>query len=228
MFYEDDLLQISALQHLLFCPRQCALIHVERLWAENQFTVQGRHLHENPDKGKRQRQAAQVVTRALPLRSLQHGLYGTADVVEFHSSTTMASADASDASAKTVPFPIEYKRGRPKRNDCDRVQLCAQALCLEEMLKTPVPCGAIFYGRTRRRLDVVFDDVLRTATLDAIHRLHELIESRVTPSARLEKKCDRCSLRRLCMPEVLEGSESASRYLSRSLAASLAAVPASD
>ena len=96
------------------------------------------------------------------------------------------------------------------------------------MLKTPVPCGAIFYGRTRRRLDVVFDDVLRTATLDAIHRLHELIESRVTPSARLEKKCDRCSLRRLCMPEVLEGSESAARDLSRSLAASLDAVTASD
>ena len=128
-----------------------------------------------------------------------------------------------------MPLPVEYKRGKPKKDGSDRVQLCAQALCLEEMLGVAVPGGAIFYGVTRRREAVAFDPALRGQTQDAIRRLHEMIGSRLTPIARREKKCDRCSLLRLCMPEVLSGGESASRYLQRSLGMAHAVVgPSSD
>ena len=237
-FSEDDLLPISALQHLLFCPRQCALIHVEQLWAENRFTVEGRHLHEKADQGGRERRSGEAgktrvgkdragkrgtgkeVTRSLHLRSLRLGLYGRADVVEFH-------PGAPNAAGHGVPFPVEYKRGKPKKNGSDLVQLCAQALCLEEMLETTVPggvpAGAIFYGRTRRRLEVPFDPPLRRLTLETIDQLHEMIASRRTPLAVREKKCDRCSLLNLCMPEALAPSRSASGYLRRSLAVVLGA-----
>jgi len=211
MFPEDDLLPISALQHLLFCERQCALIHVERLWAENRLTVEGRHLHEKADSGKGNARGGVRIVRGLMLRSLVHGLYGKADVVEFRPS---GGADAAAA----APFPVEYKRGKPKKDGSDVVQLCAQALCLEEMLGTTVPAGAMFYGVTRRRVEITFDDALRGLTLRTIERLHELIRSRRTPPAVKEKKCDRCSLLNLCLPGALPGTESASRYVRRSLA----------
>jgi CRISPR-associated exonuclease Cas4 len=210
LFPESDLLPISALQHLLYCPRQCALIHIERLWAENRLTVEGRHMHEKRAHARGgERRSGLRIERGLPLRSLRLGLFGQADVVEFHQDG--------------VVFPIEYKRGRPKSHDADRVQLCAQALCLEEMLSASISAGAIFYGRTRRRLEVAFDPSLRQLTLQTIDALHELIATQQSPPARYEKtKCDRCSLRHLCLPNVLEGSESAMRYLSRSMAAVLA------
>ena len=223
MYSEDDLLPISALQHLLFCPRQCALIHVERLWAENSLTLEGRHLHEKADAGKgesRKRETGGVrIARGLMLRSLRLGLFGKADVVEFRK-----TADE----AVSLPFPIEYKRGKPKKNRCDEVQLCAQALCLEEMLSTDVPAGAIFYGKTRRRTDVVFDGPLRELTLRLIGQLREMIETRRTPAAVREKKCDRCSLLHLCLPEARPGTDAASRYLRRSLGQALAGVPAGE
>ncbi len=218
MFPEDDLRPISALQHLLFCERQCALIHVEQLWAENELTVMGKHLHERVDAGRKQARHQRVTTRSLPLRSLTLGLFGKADVVEFHPPAGVpASAGMETPRASAVPFPVEYKRGKPKSHDADLVQLCAQALCLEEMLGVPVPAGALFYGQTRRRLDVQFDASLRAVTLRTIERLHEMLGSGVTPRARREKKCDRCSLLHLCLPEVLDGSESASQYVRRSI-----------
>lgn len=225
MFPEDDLLPISALQHLLFCPRQCALIHVERLWAENRLTVEGRHLHQRADAGKGEARGptrgSLRVARGLPVRSLQLGVWGKADVVEFRgpaAGSLQRPGDGDPLSRQLVPFPIEYKRGKPKRDGSDRVQLCAQALCLEEMLGAAVPAGAIFYGVTRRREEVPFDDALRALTLRTIERLHEMVASGRTPPAVREKKCERCSLKSLCLPEVLEGREPASRYLRRSLA----------
>jgi CRISPR-associated exonuclease Cas4 len=224
IFTESDLLPLSALQHLLFCPRQCALIHLERLWAENSLTLEGQHLHAKADSGKAQARNGLRSVRSLPLRSLQLGLIGKADVVEFHS----PPGGGGDGRGE-VPFPVEYKRGQPKKDGSDLVQLCAQALCLEEMLGTAVPAGAIFYGRTRRRLEVAFDAPLRQLTLQTIERLHELIASGRTPLAKRQKKCERCSLRFLCLPDVLEGSESASRYLGRSMALCLSgAGPAGD
>ena len=231
MFAEDDLRPISALQHLLFCERQCALIHLEQLWAENVLTITGRQLHEKADGGRGTRRAGRPrVTRSLPLRSLELGLYGKADVVEFHAASPRdvpnegdaprggaASAALSANTTHVVPFPVEYKRGKPKKNRCDEVQLCAQALCLEEMLSTAVPAGAIFYGVTRRRVDIAFDEALRDLTRRTIDRLHAMLASGVTPRAKREKKCDRCSLLHLCLPEALIGREPASRYLRRSL-----------
>jgi CRISPR-associated exonuclease Cas4 len=247
MFSEDDLLPISALQHLLFCERQCALIHIERLWVENRLTVEGRHLHDKahgaagPRGGGLRATRGEVhLVRGLPLRSLELGLAGVADVVEFHAdapptplvTTLPAAADgesrdtssprAADALPST-PFPVEYKRGRPKVADCDRVQLCAQALCLEEMLHLAVPCGALFYGRTRRREEVAFDTALRARTADAAARLHELLRAGTTPAAVAAPKCRQCSLLALCIPEVTDGRHSAAAFVSRSVRAMLAA-----
>ncbi len=216
-----DPLPISALQHLIFCKRQCALIHIEGLWAENRFTVEGHILHrrahgedQGPRGGGRGKSRPGVrIVRALALHSEQLGLVGKADIVEFR--------DQGHGSGPT-PFPIEYKRGRPKKHDADRVQLCAQALCLEEMLGLPegsIPVGALFYGRTRRRLDVPFDATLRARTRDAIVRLHALIASGITPRTRREKKCDTCSLLNLCLPDATGPGRSAARYLERALGA---------
>jgi CRISPR-associated exonuclease Cas4 len=138
MYVEDDLLPISALQHLLFCERQCALIHVEQVWAENRLTVEGRHLHERVDGGEHETRGGLRTARALPIRSLRLGLAGRADVVEFHAS--------EGAAGPPRVVPVEYKRGRPKSHRADEVQLCAQALCLEEMLGVHVAAGALFYG----------------------------------------------------------------------------------
>lgn len=137
---------ISALQHWLFCPRQCALIHVERVWAENRLTAEGRILHERADDGRPESRDGIRILRATQIASEVHGLHGFADVVEMHGD---------------VPYPVEYKRGRPKAQRADEVQLCAQAVCLEEMTGQPIPQGVLFYGKTRRRKIVPLDDDLR-------------------------------------------------------------------
>lgn len=197
---------LSALQHLLFCERQCALIHVERLWIENRFTAEGRILHERTDT---QGSIARVKVRiayALQLRSLRLGLTGKADVVEFH-----RERGVKDKKMKLKP--VEYKRGRPKKNNCDKIQLCAQALCLEEMLDVDISDGALFYGKTRRRQEVVFDHALRSETENAAIRLHELFRSQETPRPVYSKKCDHCSFINLCLPKVLGKKRSVEKYL---------------
>lgn len=208
MHLEDEVLPISALQHLLFCERQCALIHVERLWAENRLTVEGRLFHARVHDEDDRTRAGVRVTHGLRLASQRLGLYGVADVVEF--------------SDRGAAFPIEHKLGRPKAHDADVVQLCAQALCLEEMTTHPVLEGALFYGRSRRRLRVVFDDTLRRCTERAATRLHELIRTAVTPIARREPKCDRCSLLNLCLPDAHRTGGTAARYLESGIAELLA------
>lgn len=199
MYTEDDLLPISALQHLLYCERQCALIHIERVWEENLFTAEGRILHEKVDSGEDCVRAGKRIARSLPLRSFRLGLSGIADVVEF-------GPEKSDV------YPIEYKRGRSKAANWDRIQLCAQAMALEEMLGVPVNEGALFYGKSRRREVVMLDAALREETLAASERLHSLIDSGQTPRARYEAKCDACSLIGQCMPK-LPKYKSASNYL---------------
>ena len=179
------------------------------------FYLEGRHLHEKPDRGKRQKLTDQTVARSLLLRSLQLGLFGKADVVEFHPRKI----------GDPIPFPIEYKRGKPKRNDGDRVHSAPQALCLEEMLQAAVPAGAIFYGSTRRRLDVPFDIPLRSQTLEAIQHLHELSASRSPRPRSGKKNAITARSAHLCCPEILHGSESASRYLGRSVGLSLVGLP---
>lgn len=207
MYTEDDLLPISGLQHLIFCERQCALIHIEQAWAENRFTAEGRIMHERVHNADRESRGDIRVEYGMPLRSLRLGLVGQADVVEFH------RKKQKDGKELWLPFPVEYKRGRPKKDNSDRVQLCAQAMCLEEMLKTSIPGGALFYGKTRRRQDVVFDPLLREETEHAARRFHELVRRGETPKAVYQKRCEKCSMVDLCLPKTTCKSRSIDQYL---------------
>ena len=232
MYDEDNLLPLSALQHLAYCERQCALIHLEGLWAENRLTVEGSRLHRRVhDRPEVECRAGIRIARHVRLRSLRLALSGIADVVEFHPITEGTKPDEPDAGAalpgvpgRWRPFPVEYKRGRPKRGRCDEIQLCAQTLCLEEMLGAAVPAGALFYGRTRRRLDVSFDPALRRATEEAAAALHRLFDSRATPPAVHGPKCRNCSLKDVCLPKA-PGRPSAAAFLDRAIAHALAEGP---
>lgn len=210
-FSEDALLPLSALQHLIFCERQCALIHIEQVWADNRLTVEGSHLHRRADSGLEESRGDVRVARGVPLRSMRLGLIGKADVVELHRAQGTAGEN-------WLPFPVEYKRGKPKRDRSDEVQLCAQALCLEEMLEVDITGGALFYGTTRRRHDVTFDRGLRVETETAAARLHRLIASGLTPRAVRQPKCDSCSLLHHCLPPAPRlASRSVDMYLDAAL-----------
>ncbi|MFT4247031.1 MAG: CRISPR-associated protein Cas4 [Pseudomonas sp.] len=203
---DDALIPLSALQHYLYCPRQCALIHLEQQWAENRHTAEGRLLHERADTPRAERRRGVRTVTAMPLVALELGLTGKADVVEFHT---------GDDGERAVP--VEYKRGRPKSHRADEVQLCAQALCLEAMLDRPVEAGALFYGQTRRRKDVAFDLELRALTLSTLDLTRAMLVSGQTPSARYEaRRCDACSLLDLCQPRLL-GRHSVRDWLRRQL-----------
>jgi CRISPR-associated exonuclease Cas4 len=199
---DDELVPISALQHFAFCERQCALIHLERIWTENELTAEGRIVHERVDlpgvsgRGR--------IARAVQLRSDRLGLAGRADVVEFLPPTAPGGRE--------VPFPIEYKRGRKTERLPDRVQLCAQAMALEEMTGVPVPCGALFYHASRRRVEVQFDAKLRAETEALVVRLHAMFNAGRIPKALLQPKCRRCSLQEACQP-ARAGEADPSRYL---------------
>jgi len=204
MYSEDDFIQLSALQHFVFCPRQCALSYIEQAWEENLLTAEGGIMHDRAHEEKFETRGAVRIERGMPLRSVKLGLNGKADVVEFHLSNDKKSWQT---------FPVEYKHGKPKENNCDKIQLCAQAMCLEEMLDVCIPQGAIFYGRTRRRMDVIFDETLRTETEDTTLRLHEFIKAGKTPKPEYSKKCKSCSLVSICMPKAFECGVSVSKYL---------------
>ena len=187
MYTEDDLLPLSALCQMLYCERRVAIIHIEQVWSENRFTAEGRLAHDHVHSAGHETRGDVRIARDLSLRSLRLGLIGKADVVEFHSDG---------------PYPVEHKRGHAKTNHCDEVQVCAQALCLEEMLGRPVPEGALFYGEPRRRTVVPITAALRAETEDAAARLHRLFESGRTPPAVYDKaKCERCSLLDQCKPK---------------------------
>lgn len=190
---DENLIPLSALQHYLYCPRQCALIHLEQQWAENRQTAEGLLLHQRADKPHAERRRGIRTITGMPLVALELGITGKADVVEFH---------ANDQGERA--FPVEYKRGRPKSHRADEVQLCAQALCLEAMLGHAVEDGALFYGQIRRRKEVAFDADLRALTLQVINDARNMLHGGKTPSARYEaKRCDSCSLIDLCQPKLL-------------------------
>lgn len=204
---DDDLIPLSALQHYLYCPRQCALIHVERLWAENQHTAEGRVLHERTDLPRSERRRGVRSVSAMPLSEPRLGIAGVADMVEFH---------ADEGGER--PYPVEYKRGRPKAHRADEVQLCAQAMCLEAMLGKRIDEGALYYGKTRRRVVVAFDELLRALTTQVIASTRELFESGRTPTASYEaRRCDQCSLIHLCQPRLLGTRSSVNVWLIRQL-----------
>jgi CRISPR-associated exonuclease Cas4 len=206
MFSEEDLLPLSGLQHILFCERQCALIHIEQLWAENRLTAEGRIMHERVHREDRESRGDIRVEYSMALRSLRLGLIAKADVVEFH-------RNRCHSHEQWVPFPVEYKRGKPKKDNTDKVQLCAQAFCLEEMLDIRVNSGALFYGKTRRRKNVLFDNDLRSETEETAKRFHRLFERGKTPKAVYAKRCDSCSMKGLCLPKTVNKAKSIDRYL---------------
>ncbi len=207
MYSTEDLIQLSALQHMVFCPRQCALIHVEQIWTESGRTAEGRIMHEHVHDENRESRRGVRIDYGVSLRSLRLGLIGKADVVEF-----LRQSDGS-----WLPFPVEYKRGKPKADDCDKVQICAQAICLEEMLDVAILEGALFYGQTRHRLDVVFDEALRRVTEETTQQAHDLIASGRTPPPGYEKRCESCSLIAECLPKVIQKRRSVKSYLTRIL-----------
>jgi len=202
---EDALIPLSALQHHLFCPRQCALIHVEGIWAEDGATAEGRLLHAKVDAGGNEGRPGVRIARGVALRSLRLGVAGIADVVEFHGKPPR-------------PFPVEYKRGKPKAHRADEVQLCAQAICLEEMFGVEVGEGALFYGATRRRCPVVFDRDLRALTAETAAAARANIAAGRTPPPVHMPACRRCSLESLCLPARLEKPSNVPRWLARQLA----------
>jgi CRISPR-associated exonuclease Cas4 len=197
MYREDELVPLSALQHYVFCPRQCGLIHLEAIWEDNRLTAEGNAFHEKVDSGVPGRLPGVKIERSLPLRSLKLGLVGIADVVEFHS---------GDAGRR--PYPVEYKRGKPRGNDrADAVQVCAQAMCLEEMFKTDISEGAVYYGEKRRRVEVAFTGELRGRTAAAAD-VHALFAAGVTPGPKPSPACKSCSLSLECLGNTVSRSAS--------------------
>ncbi len=204
MFTEDDFIQISALQHYVFCPRQCALIHVEDAWNENVYTVRGGILHQKVDTDTYETRGTLKTVRGLRIHSFRLGIVGRADVVEFYK--------PKHGSGTPELLPVEFKAGKPKHDISDEVQLCAQALCLEEMLarttwsgglNPSVRHGAFFYGRIRRRVQVEIGDQLRKQTEEIIAAVHDIVSRKHVPQAKYMEKCKRCSLYDICQPKAM-------------------------
>jgi CRISPR-associated exonuclease Cas4 len=203
---------LSALQHYLFCPKQCALIHNEQVWAENRFTAEGQVLHKKANEGPDESRPGIRILRALPVSSEKYNLTGICDIVEARFSGKRFSPQNLQSLT-----PLEYKRGKPKSHRADEVQVCAQALCLEEMFQIEIERGCIFYGEKRRRTDVPLDATLRTLTVQIIEKTHSLFHSGITPQADyLKARCANCSLLDLCMPKRRDRRVSAANWFQES------------
>ena len=208
---EEDWLQLSGLQHFAFCRRQWALIHIENQWADNFRTVDGSLMHENAhDQGFRESRGDVLIVRGLAIHSSQLGVSGQCDVVEFHRDPD--GITLRDREGSWQPYPVEYKRGKPKDGQADELQLCAQAMCLEEMLCCAVQEGALYYGETRRRLTVQFTPDLRGQVRDSFAEMHDLYRKRHTPKVKPSKGCNACSLKDLCVPKLMR-TKKVSDYL---------------
>ena len=194
MYGDEDLLALSGLQHLAFCERQWGLIHLEQVWSDNVDTLRGQFLHERADTAGYSNEDGTHYERSMSLVSHTLGLYGIADIVEF------------SGIRQTEIHPVEYKAGKPKVEDWDRIQLTAQAICLEEMYTTTVSEGSLFYGLTRRRENVQITSALRRRTTELAFRAHELFNAGATPKPSKNAHCNRCSLREICLPEIADNN----------------------
>jgi len=193
---------ISALQHYVYCPRQCGLIHVDDAWHENVFTVRGNILHEKVDTDTYETRGAVKTVRGLRIHSFVHGIVGRCDVVEFSAIGRSASGGKEVKTGKEV-MPVEFKSGEPKEDSSDKVQLCAQVICLEEMLETKIKQGAFFYGKIRRRNIVEIDEALRMETENIISAVREIVSTKKIPTAEYSTKCRNCSLQDICQPKAM-------------------------
>lgn len=202
-YNQEDFLQLSGLQHFRFCRRQWALIHIENQWSENYFTVDGSLMHQAAhDSSRRESRGDLLIVRAMPIQSFSLGVSGQCDVVEFHRDNSGISLRGRQGLWR--PYPVEYKRGKPKEHSADELQLCAQALCLEEMLCCSIPEGALFYGEPRRRSPVSFTEDLRREVRSCLEEMHRLHDRGYTPKVKPHKGCRACSLREECLPSLLK------------------------
>ena len=216
-FDEDDLLVLSGLQHYFYCKRQWALIHVEKQWVENVLTAEGRLLHDRVDNSKNiEYREGAIIERSVALESLELGIYGVADVVEFFKAETGVKLPKEEG--LWLPRPVEYKRGKPKAGICDKAQLCGQAMCMEELYSVKIESGDLFYWQTRHRLPVVFEQDLRAAVRNACADMHNLLENGITPAVPDGVKCKSCSLITVCVPKVQKKkSGKVDRYINESI-----------
>jgi len=214
-YNEDDFLLLSGIQHFVFCKRQWALIHIEQQWQENLLTIEGQILHEKThDNTIKEKRGDIIVSRGMGIFSSTLGLTGTCDVVELHKASDGVNIFGREGTYK--PVPVEYKRGKPKEDDADELQLCAQAMCLEEMLLCAITEAFLFYGETKRRLKVVLDYSLREKVKTIAKEMHELYDKRYTPKVKVSKKCKSCSLTEICMPKLCK-NPSAAYYIEKNL-----------
>lgn len=219
MYSDSELLPISGIQHVLFCPRRAFLVHAEQLWGENIHTIQGGIAHERVHHSVSESRGHIIIARSLRLRSYTLGVTGVADVVEFHASATFDDGCCLPGNkGRWIPFPVEYKSGSKREELGYAAQLCAQAMCLEEMLHVKIPQGALFYGASKRRMDVAFNPELRATTQKAVSLLRELLDNGVTPAASYGNKCEKCSLFLQCLPKTAGGGKSAVAWLADQLA----------
>ena len=215
MYNEDNYLQLSGLQHYLFCPRQWALIHIENQWQENLRTVDGALMHSNVhQEGSVEKRKDKLTVRGMRIASPDLGVSGQCDAVEFLRDEKGISLPGYEG--RWMPVPVEYKHGSPKEDLCDVAQLCGQAMCLEEMLCCSIEAGALYYGETRRRQAVTFTPELRQTVREALERMHELYARGHTPSAKPKKGCNACSLKDICRPR-LQKSGTVAAYLKKNL-----------
>ena len=208
-FNEDDYLLLSGIQHFAFCRRQWALIHIEQKWNENLRTVEGNILHDRAHDDKlSEKRGDVIITRGMAIKSAELGLSGACDVVEFHEDPN--GIEVFGRKGKYNPIPVEYKRGHSKITDADRLQLCTQAICLEEMLVCRIEYGYLFYGETKRREEVFFTDELRDSVQKMITEMHAYFDRRYTPKVKTGSFCRACSLNDICMPKLCGGKMVAS------------------
>ena len=215
-YQPDDLLALSGIQHFAFCRRQWALIHVERQWLENTLTVEGKIMHDRADDpfSKEVRNGV-IIARAMPVASYSLGLYGVCDIVEMQPAADGVSLPGRPGTYR--PVPVEYKRGKEKGEPCDEVQLCAQAMCLEEMLSVKISTGYLYYGEIRRRVEVELTDDLRQLVREYSQEMHSYFERGYTPRVKQSKACNSCSLKDICLPAMQAQVLTASKYIQKQI-----------
>lgn len=219
MYSEDDMLMLSGIQHFRFCPRQWALIHIDQQWEDNRLTIEGDILHKHADDPfYRQRCGDLIALRAVSIASHELGLYGISDVIELHPSSSLEDTIRHPKyPGHWKPIVVEYKRGRPKKNEVDEVQLAAQTMCLEEIYTIHIPYGVFFYGELRHRVEVTITDELRNIVRQCAKDMHTVFNNAIIPKAEYRKHCARCSLKEICMPTMVKNCTTVASYLSKNL-----------
>lgn len=213
MYNEDEFLQLSGIQHFAFCRRQWALAYIEMQWLENVRTVEGKILHENAhNPSLKEKRGDLLIVRAMPIHSCEMGVSGECDIVEFHKDKDGVPLSGREGTYRAVP--VEYKRGKPKTDDVDLLQVAAQAMCLEEMLCCTIPYGYIYYGETKHRLKVEFNEEIRTKVKNIFAEMHKYENQQYTPKVKTSKKCNACSLKDICLP-VLNKKKSVASYIDK-------------